>query len=143
MKIHEYQAKEILRRFGVPTPRGEVTDDAAEAGYFAVRTALARSVSEASSYVVKKGIRDEAAPALVKLIARIAERFGVQVTQKAAAQAIPAIGAAGGAAINALFMEHFQSVARGHFIVRRLERDYGAEPVRLAYEEQGANGREN
>ncbi len=31
MKIHEYQAKEILRRFGVPTPRGEVTDDAAEA----------------------------------------------------------------------------------------------------------------
>ncbi len=32
MKIHEYQAKEILRRFGVPTPRGEVTDDAAEAG---------------------------------------------------------------------------------------------------------------
>jgi succinyl-CoA synthetase beta subunit len=22
MKIHEYQAKETLRRFGVPTPRG-------------------------------------------------------------------------------------------------------------------------
>ena len=31
MKIHEYQAKEILRRFGVPTPRGKVTSDAAEA----------------------------------------------------------------------------------------------------------------
>ncbi|MCP3964004.1 MAG: ADP-forming succinate--CoA ligase subunit beta, partial [bacterium] len=31
MKIHEYQAKEILRRFGVPTPRGQVTDDAAQA----------------------------------------------------------------------------------------------------------------
>ena len=29
MKIHEYQAKEILRRYGVPTPRGTVTDDAA------------------------------------------------------------------------------------------------------------------
>ena len=24
MKIHEYQAKEILRRYGVPTPKGEV-----------------------------------------------------------------------------------------------------------------------
>src|ERR1700690_3396395 len=24
MKIHEYQAKEIFRRFGVPTPRGEM-----------------------------------------------------------------------------------------------------------------------
>ena len=32
MKIHEYQAKEILRRYGVVTPRGKVTEDAAEAG---------------------------------------------------------------------------------------------------------------
>jgi len=31
LKIHEYQAKEILRRFGVPTPRGEVTDQPSEA----------------------------------------------------------------------------------------------------------------
>ncbi|MEM8964216.1 MAG: ADP-forming succinate--CoA ligase subunit beta [Acidobacteriota bacterium] len=31
MNIHEYQAKEILRRDGVVTPRGEVTDDATEA----------------------------------------------------------------------------------------------------------------
>jgi succinyl-CoA synthetase beta subunit len=27
VKIHEYQAKAILRRYGVATPRGEVTDD--------------------------------------------------------------------------------------------------------------------
>ena len=31
MKIHEYQAKEILRRYGVATPRGKVTDDPEEA----------------------------------------------------------------------------------------------------------------
>ncbi len=31
MKIHEYQAKEILRRYGVETPRGEVTDEPAAA----------------------------------------------------------------------------------------------------------------
>jgi len=31
VKIHEYQAKEILRRYGVATPRGGVTDDPAEA----------------------------------------------------------------------------------------------------------------
>ena len=31
MKIHEYQAKEILRRYGVATPRGRVTDNAADA----------------------------------------------------------------------------------------------------------------
>jgi len=32
LKIHEYQAKEILRRYGVATPRGRVTDKALEAG---------------------------------------------------------------------------------------------------------------
>jgi len=32
LKIHEYQAKEILRRYGVATPRGQVTDDPAAAG---------------------------------------------------------------------------------------------------------------
>ena len=31
MKIHEYQAKEVLRRYGVPTPRGRVTAEASEA----------------------------------------------------------------------------------------------------------------
>ena len=31
MKIHEYQAKEILRRYGVATPRGKVTEDPEEA----------------------------------------------------------------------------------------------------------------
>jgi succinyl-CoA synthetase beta subunit len=30
LKIHEYQAKEILRRYGVATPRGRVTSDPAE-----------------------------------------------------------------------------------------------------------------
>jgi len=31
MKVHEYQAKEIMRRYGVPTPRGEVVETADEA----------------------------------------------------------------------------------------------------------------
>ena len=35
MKIHEYQAKEILRGFGVTTPRGQVTDSPKEAGRIA------------------------------------------------------------------------------------------------------------
>ena len=31
MKVHEYQAKSILARYGVAVPRGEVTDNPAEA----------------------------------------------------------------------------------------------------------------
>ncbi|WP_282110129.1 EcsC family protein [Shewanella algicola] len=108
-------------------------DDSSESGYFAVRAALAKSVSEAAEFMVTKGITDEAAPLLVKLISNIAEKFGIQVTQKAAAQALPAIGAAGGAMINTVFIDHFQDMARGHFIVRKLERLYGYDTVRTAY----------
>src|SRR4030095_1489702 len=37
MKIHEYQAKAILARHGVPVPRGEVAFSAVEAGEIARR----------------------------------------------------------------------------------------------------------
>jgi succinyl-CoA synthetase beta subunit len=37
MKIHEYQAKQILSRFGVPTPRGEVASSPQEAREAAAR----------------------------------------------------------------------------------------------------------
>ena len=47
---------------------------------------------------------------------------------------MPVIGAVGGAAVNAAFAQHFQAMARGHFTVRRLERQHGAETVRFEYE---------
>jgi len=109
------------------------SDDASKSGYFAIRAALARSVTKAAEYIAQKGLAEEGAPALVRLIAQIAQRFSIQVSEKAAAQAIPAIGAAGGALINTLFIDHFQDMARGHFIVRRLERKYGKEIVEATY----------
>jgi hypothetical protein len=109
-------------------------DDASKSGYFAIRAALARSVTKAAEYIAEKGLAEEGAPALVRLITQIAQRFSIQVSEKAAAQAIPAIGAAGGALINTLFIDHFQDMARGHFIVRRLERKYGKEIVEVTYE---------
>ena len=47
--------------------------------------------------------------------------------------AIPAIGAVGGALINTIFMDHFQNIAQGHFVVRRLERRYGADLIKEEY----------
>ena len=109
------------------------SDDAPKSGYFAIRAALARSVTKAAEYIAEKGLAEEGAPVLVRLITQIAERFSIQVSQKAAAQAIPVIGAAGGALINTLVIDHFQDMARGHFIVRRLERKYGKEIVEATY----------
>jgi EcsC protein family len=57
------------------------------------------------------------------------------VTQKVAAQALPVVGALGGAAVNYSFIEHFQDVARGHFTVRRLERIYGKDKIRSEYDQ--------
>ena len=37
VKIHEYQAKELLRRFDVPVPRGEVAESVQQAGEIAQR----------------------------------------------------------------------------------------------------------
>jgi hypothetical protein len=109
-------------------------DDSAEIGYFAVRSSLARAVSDAAEYLASQALADEGAPALVRLITLIAARFQLQVSQKTAAQMVPIIGAAGGAVINLLFIDHFQDMSRGHFTVRRLERQYGSEAVRRAYE---------
>lgn len=109
------------------------SDDSTESGYYAVRSLLARSVTEASEYALEKAAVGEAAPALIRFIAVVAERFGIQVTEKAAAQLVPAIGAAGGAIINTLFIDHFQDMARGHFIVRKLERKYGKDVVKSEY----------
>lgn len=108
-------------------------DDAAESGYFAIRAALAKAVSEAAEFIAERGLAKEGAPVIVRLISQIATRFGVNVSEKAAAQAVPAVGALGGALINLAFIDHFQDMARAHFTVRRLERIYGTDIVQSEY----------
>jgi hypothetical protein len=110
-------------------------DEAWESGYFAVRGVLAKTVSEATRYMLHRGVVEEGAPALLRFVSLIAARFGAVVTQKVIAQTIPVVGAVSGGAINYAFMEHFQNVARGHFTVRRLERECGPKTVREAYEQ--------
>jgi hypothetical protein len=104
-----------------------------ESGYFALRGVMAKTVSEAARYLASRGLIDESAPALLRFTSQAASRFGVVVSQKFLAQATPVVGALGGAAVNLAFIEHFQSLARGHFIVRRLERKYGADFVKSEY----------
>ncbi len=122
---------ECLKVFALGGPGS--SDDAAETGYFAVRSALAGTVRDAAQFISRQGLTEKGAPVLVRLIAAISSRFGVVVSEKAAAMAVPALGAAGGALVNTLFISHFQDVARGHFTIRRLERRYGREAVERAY----------
>ena len=109
-------------------------DDSVETGYYAVRAALATSLADAAQHIAQRGLSTEGAPALVRFLAAIASRFGIVVSEKAAAMAVPAIGAVGGGVVNALFIDHFNSMARGHFKVRSLERKYGRQLIQEAYQ---------
>ncbi len=122
-----------------PSPAVQSSEDAAaedddtDIGYLAVRIAMGKQISDATKYVAKHGLANRAAPPLVQLLNMIGKRFGLVVSEKMAAQAIPVIGAVGGALINTYFIGHFQDIARAHFTIRRLERQYGSAAVTEAY----------
>lgn len=100
----------------------EPADDEADAGYFAVRLALAETL--------KGAVGKNLAAFLPGFLGAVASRFGVPVAVKLSAQAAPVVGAAAGAAVNLAFLEHFRGIAEAHFTVRKLERRWGAATVR-------------
>lgn len=109
------------------------SDDGAETGYYSVRLALSAYMKAAYVQVLDQGFKAESGPVIIKAASLIASRFGATVSQRAAAQIMPVVGALGAATVNMIFMQHFQNVARAHFTVRRLERKYGEEFVRSLY----------
>jgi hypothetical protein len=121
----EGRTAEALKVFALGSRSTE--DDTAGAGYFALRLAL----SEATPGMIAQA----AAGALPGLVGLVAQRFTGPVATKLAAQAAPLVGAATGAGINLLFRSHYRDAARGHFLLRRLERHHGPERVRAAYAE--------
>jgi hypothetical protein len=117
---------------------GAAAAEGAEASYFAVRALLARGLALAVDTAMHKGAAHGGSALAHRAVAHravapIVARFGAVVSQKLAIQGMAVIGAVGGAAVNLAFVEHFHSLARGHFTVRRLERIYGAEAVRAEY----------
>ncbi|MDM8552696.1 EcsC family protein [Desulfobacterales bacterium HSG2] len=110
-------------------------NDSAGTSYYAAKAALSRAVSEASAYIAEHGIAEAEAPFIVRMIANISSRFGIAVSEKTVASAVPVTGSAGGAIINTIFINHFQNMARGHFIIRRLEREYGTKRIEAEYRE--------
>lgn len=105
----------------------------ADIGYYATRAVTAKLAADVAAVAVQQGSIDAASPAVIRMVGEIASRFGLAVSERAAAGAVPVIGALGGATVNMLFMEHFQQIAEGHFQVRRLERQYGDAAVRALY----------
>jgi hypothetical protein len=109
------------------------TDETIDVGYFAARTLISKYTNEVAAYIMERGAVDASVPVVSNLVSEIVSRFGLVVSDKVAAGAVPIIGAAFGATINVIFMDHFQSIAKGHFALRRLERTYGRAGIRQHY----------
>jgi hypothetical protein len=136
-------AEDCVAVFALGGPRRD--DDASETGYYATRAMLQQVLKQTAAQLTKDAAvrvgqhgassvaAGKAGAWLAKLIEAVASRFGVVITHKLAAQLMPVIGAASGAAVNTLFIQHYQDMARGHFIIRRLEDVYGSEAVQVAY----------
>ena len=115
--------------FGAKRPAGQQID----IGYYAARALLSKYTNEIAAFVAERGAVDVSAPVVTSLVSEIVSRFGLVVSDKAAAGALPILGAVGGATVNVIFMDHFQRIAQGHFALRRLERTYGSATVRQLY----------
>ena len=72
-------------------------------------------------------------PALHKIITTIAPRLAAALGPKIAAQSIPILGAASGAALNAAYLAYYREMARIRFALMRLAEDQGGEVVIAAF----------
>jgi len=108
-------------------------DEDADLGYYGLRITLGlyfeRDILEYAANAQGPHI-----PAAIGMVRAISARFGVVISDKTAAQMVPIAGALSGALLNLIFINHYQDVAKGHFIVRRLERQYGVDFIRDEYQ---------
>lgn len=140
--ITDYQTKmECIAVFGV-TVNEDKSDDTAESGYYASRIALnqimnvtAKELSILTQQAANKTIDTTVlGKAFAQLIHAVATRLGVPLTEKLAAQLVPGIGAVAGATLNMMFTDFYQDIARGHFIIKRLEEKYGADEIKTQFD---------
>ncbi|ATC81455.1 hypothetical protein PAGA_a0974 [Pseudoalteromonas agarivorans DSM 14585] len=121
-------------------------DDAVDTAYYATRgfttkamqtfskeMAAIAAANSATQTVNNKITAEQAGKWLSTLIEKVAARFSVVITEKVAAQVVPVVGAFAGATLNTMFTDYYQDMARGHFIIKRLEKKYDFELIRAEY----------
>jgi hypothetical protein len=111
------------------------TDENLDVGYYAARALISKYSHDIAALALERGAIDASAPVVASLVSEIVSRFGLVVSDKVAAGALPILGAVGGATVNIVFMDHFQRVALAHFTLRRLERTYGSSHIKQRYAE--------
>lgn len=127
---------ECVHVFGL----SDTATSGADTGYFAARVGLQKFAAQVAAELGKQAAKGtaqitqtQAAKWLAEMIAKVASRLEIVITEKMAAQAAPVIGATAGVMLNTLFIDFYQDMARGHFIISWLALKYGEDAVQQAY----------
>ncbi|MBV9862054.1 MAG: ADP-forming succinate--CoA ligase subunit beta [Alphaproteobacteria bacterium] len=119
MNIHEYQAKELLAKFGVPVPRGAIAYTAAEAVEAARRLGGERWVVKAQIHAGGRG--KAGGVKLVRSDTEIAEAAGALLGRHlVTAQTGPA-----GREVKRVYVEEACDIAREVYLALSIDRDSG------------------
>ena len=82
--------------------------------------------TEAALFATRLAVNHATVAQAIKIVL---PRFGIVVSEKVLAQAVPIIGAVAGATINSVFVNYYQTMAHVHFRLRKLEVSNDADQV--------------
>jgi hypothetical protein len=120
-------------------PQTETSDE----GYLAIKTAVVTSIRESgqfmartASVVLDRQLLEREAPQMIRLIAYVADRLGVVITQKELGVLVPIAGAVLNSSINMAFQQVGHQTAKDYFRRLILEDRYGEEIVGYAIQQE-------
>ena len=112
-------------------------------GYLAIKTAVVASVRETSRFLagtsgmmIDRQLLEREAPQMIRLLAAVADRLGVTVTQKELGILVPVAGAVLNGSINLAFQQVSHQTAKDYFRRLLLEDRYGDELIAVALSEE-------
>src|SRR6187401_1579353 len=116
-------------------PQTATTDE----GYLAIKAAIVGSIRETTRFVagttgvlIDRQLLERESPQMIRLIATVAERLGVTVTQKELGILVPVAGAVLNGSINLAFQQVSHQTAKDYFRRLLLEDRYGDELIAVA-----------
>jgi hypothetical protein len=120
-------------------PQTESSDE----GYLALKTAVVTSIRESgqfmsrtASVVLDRQMLEREAPQMIRLIAYVADRLGIVITQKELGVLVPIAGAVLNSSINVAFQQVGHQTAKDYFRRVLLEDRYGEELVTYAIQQE-------
>jgi hypothetical protein len=120
-------------------PQSESSDE----GYIALKTAVVTSIREAGQFMSRttgvlldRQLLEREAPQMIRLIAYVADRLGIVVTQKELGILVPIAGAVLNTSINVAFQQVGHQTAKDYFRRLLLEDRYGEELVSYAIQQE-------